>query len=230
MLSAGITMPTQDGNSRTYSPEGYNTAKAAGGQRSSPNRVQYGRATASGYTPTYAKYGVLGYTPPQPENAPMPQAKANAPVSYNKGPNGNPLLGGYFDSMNGALQDSVNAYGDIAGQNFKTQIGTMLGNLNGIGALRSGGVQAGINQAMQTYGQQIGDYARMTSGQAMSDAITENNNDIERQFRAQQYADAKNAANKSAIGKLLGGAGKAIGLIPGMGTVGTAISDIFGGF
>lgn len=230
MYSAGISFGTQDGNNRAYSPEGYNTAQAAGGQRSSPNRVQYGRATAGGYTPTYAKYGVLGYSPPAPDNAPTPQAKANTPVSYNKGPDGNPLLGGYFDPMNTALQDSVKAYGDIAGQNFKTQIGTMLGNLNGIGALRSGGVQAGINQAMQTYGQQVGDYARMTSGQAMQDAMTENNNNIERQFRAQQYADAKDAANKSAIGKLLGGAGKAIGLIPGMGTVGTAISDIFGGF
>jgi hypothetical protein len=70
--------------------------------------------------------------------------------------------GGYASRLEG----QVKAYGDIVGQDFKKSVGSLLGDLNGIGALRSGAVQSGVNDLTTNYGRQIGNYAAQTATDA----------------------------------------------------------------
>lgn len=107
----------------------------------------------------------------------------------------------YFQSADAA---AVQGYGDIAAQDFTKQVGQMLGNLNSIGALRSGGVEAGINDAMTKYGRQIGDYASMTATTAAGQGQEENAAQIERNFRQQQLDAANRNSVFGDIGQLLG--------------------------
>lgn len=253
-----VAFDTQDGTGREYSAASYNTAQAAGGQRSSgasggargrypltPTAV--GARGGMSYVPTYARYldpsvrpmeqaapeGPSGPVGPDPATVNQRGQAITLGASNYYSKKGTPgLLGGYFDAFKNGLQGAAQGYADIAGQDFKQQVGSMLGDLNSIGALRSGGVQAGINQAMTTYGRQVGDYSNQLATQAAQLAQTENDNNIERQFRDQQYGDAKKAAHKSAIGNILGGLGGAVSVIPGIGKIGGGIlkglGSIFG--
>lgn len=241
-----VAFDTQDGTGREYNATSYNTAQAAGGQRRSPSmsggaggRYQaypsaLGARGGMNYVPTYARYLDPGAAPmeSQPREGPSGPAAPTPKPTVTPDATGKGLLGGYFDAFSGGLKGAAQGYADLAGQDFKQQIGTMLGNLNSIGALRSGGVQAGLNQAMTTYGRQVGDYSNQLATQAAQLAQNENDMNIERQFRGQQYGDAKRAAHKSAIGKLLGGLGGAASVIPGIGGIAggilKGIGSIFG--
>jgi hypothetical protein len=136
-------------------------------------------------------------------------------------PNPKPFLGGQFDAFRNAMQEAVGGYGAMAGEDFQRRVGEFLGGMNEIGALRSGGVQAGVDQFGREFGRQIGHYSSMASRDALGMAQQEHDSDVERAFRERQYQDAKRASKRRGIGKLLGGAlkiGGALG-IPGAGTI-----------
>jgi hypothetical protein len=130
----------------------------------------------------------------------------------------------YFQNANAS---AVKGYGDMVGEDFKAQIGAMLGNLNSIGALRSGGVQAGLDMASAKYGKMIGDYASMTAVESSKQGQEENNAQIERTFRLKQYQDKMKASKKGAAA----GIGSVIGGIVGsfVPVIGTAIGAAAGG-
>ncbi len=64
------------------------------------------------------------------------------------------------------LEGQTRAFAQGAQQNFSKDVGTLLGNLNALGGIRSGGVKAGVQDLASTYGQQIGLQAAQTAAQA----------------------------------------------------------------
>lgn len=119
------------------------------------------------------------------------RSAATQAAGIDAGGAGGPAAGGrgsYADKLSG----QVSAYGDMVGQDFKKGVGQMLGDLNGIGALRSGAVQAGLNEASSTYGRQIGSYAAQTASTGLG--MDEN---------ARQF-DANLGQNASQFDKTLG--------------------------
>jgi hypothetical protein len=95
--------------------------------------------------------------------------------SVSSGPGGPSAPGGggngggpqSFDQYRDSLGGAVDAYGRQVGRQFHQNVGKMLGDLNSIGGLRSGGVQTGMRDLSDAYGQQIGDYAAQTAGHAL---------------------------------------------------------------
>lgn len=142
------------------------------------------------------------------------------------------FLGGNVQPFQDAMREGVQGYGNMLGEDLRKQIGVQLGDLNSIGALRSGAVQTGVNDATAAYGRQIGNYASQATGQAVGMAQQENDNQIERGFRDRQYNDAKKASKRRGIGQLLGGAagmllGPAVGAVGG--AIGGRVSSMLGG-
>jgi hypothetical protein len=64
------------------------------------------------------------------------------------------------------LRGSTEAYARGAQMNFQRDVGSLLGNLNALGGIRTGGVQAGVRDLASTYGEQIGLQAAQTAGEA----------------------------------------------------------------
>lgn len=110
------------------------------------------------------------------------------------------------------LSEGVRGYADIAGQDLRKSIGETLGGLNGIGALRSGAVQSGINDLVTNYGRQIGDYASMTATEGAKLGQTENDLEVERKRRDEADRRSRRGGFLRGVGTLLGGG---IGLITG---------------
>lgn len=67
-------------------------------------------------------------------------------------------------------RESVEGYGNIAGADLRREIGTTLGGLNSIGALRSGAVPTELGEISERYANRIGDYASMATGEAVGAA------------------------------------------------------------
>lgn len=123
------------------------------------------RRTASGVAddPTYLDRVYAARENPQ--YSPEVQAARDAgPIFSGGGPRQS--AGGPGGSYAGRLEGQVKAYGDMVGQDFQRQVGSMLGDLNGIGALRSGAVTSGMNDLTTNYGRQIGNYASQTATDA----------------------------------------------------------------
>lgn len=135
------------------------------------------------------------------------------------------FLGGNPHSFVTGLQGAVGAYGRIAGEDVRRQIGETLGGLNAIGGLRSGATQVAVDQAMEGYGRRIGDYASMTARDAYGMAQEEYDREQERAFRERQYQDARRAAKRRGIGGLVGGI---LGAIPGVGQAVGVVRGLFG--
>lgn len=203
-------------NPRQYSRESYNQTVGMGGARSNGAQPNAG---GGGMDPNMVRPMMSRpYVPNLPQNGVRPTfggAPAVAPAApqYSGAGAGALNLGGQYAH---AMQGAVEGYGQQIGARFRQDIGNMLGNLNGIGALRSGAVATGTADAMRQYGDEVGAYAAQTAGQAYGMGMQENDNEVERQFRQKQYDDAKKASHRRGLGKLLGGlAGGAIGLVTG---------------
>lgn len=91
------------------------------------------------------------------------------PTFRGPGPKGPGDIGPYQD----LFEDSVEAYGDIAGADLRREIGSTLGGLNSIGALRSGAVPVELGEISERYADRIGNYAAMTTGDAVGAAFTD---------------------------------------------------------
>lgn len=200
-------------NQRQYTPASYNAASAAGGMRSN------GAQPNAGMDPNNARPMMSRpYVPNLPQNGMRPTFSGPGAGALSMGQQ-------YAGAMSGAVQ----GYGQQIGAQFRQEIGGMLGNLNGIGALRSGAVSTGISDAMQRYGDQVGAYASQTADKAYELGQNENDLDTERQFRDKQYADAQKASHRRGLGKLLGGiAGGIASFVPGGSIAGKVLQGIGG--
>lgn len=155
------------------------------------------------------------------------RSNGNAPKMASQG-----LYNGLANQFTDALGGAVEGYGNIAAKQLRREVGTFLGNLNSIGGLRSGSVQAGLDQLTQGYADQIGNYAMQLAPQGLQLAQNENDLQTERAFRERQYRDAQKASHRRTLGKLLGGAlGGALSFVPGAGKVlegAKTVAGIFG--
>lgn len=113
---------------------------------------------------------------------------------------------GFEKQLSGAAQ----GYANIAGRDLRRGLGIMLGDLNSIGALRSGAVQAGVDQASREYGKTIGDYSSMLALEGARMGQEEFDRETERRFRERQYRDARRASKRRGLGRALGALGGGI--------------------
>lgn len=88
---------------------------------------------------------------------PPGQSRRRAPAAAT--PGAGAAQGGWY----GKLQGATTAAADGARQDFQTDVGGMLGNLNAIGGLRSGGVTAGVNNLTTNFARQVGNSAASTA-------------------------------------------------------------------
>lgn len=113
-------------------------------------------------------------------------------------------LGGQTQKFNMQLRGASLGYANLAGRRLNRELGTMLGDLNSIGALRSGAVQAGVNLASQRFGETVGDYSNTLAVQGAQMAQEEYDRNTERAFRERQYNDARRASRRRGLGRALG--------------------------
>jgi hypothetical protein len=116
--------------------------------------------------------------------------------------------GGNVDqAANTAKRVAIGA-GQAAQPYLTRQIGTALGGLNSIGALRSGAVPVAMQDIATDYGRQIGAAGERAAGESLGAGLGASELDLEKQRLAQQ----RKSSLLGAIGGLLGtGLGFAIG-------------------
>lgn len=210
---------------------------AGGGTRTTP-----GGATAA---PSLGVPGMLQptrpYVPP-PSGMPIPQPlgrvapgggwagaaiqraqTAAAPVPGRARPGDG--VGAYVNQFQGYAREGVQAFGDQVGQDFRKDVGSYLGNLNGIGALRSGAAVTGVDDLMTTYGRQIGNAASQATLHAVDQGQQEFDSDVERKARADAAAKQRHASLLKGVGTALGAG---IGFFAG-GPVGASAGASLGG-
>lgn len=107
----------------------------------------------------------------------------------------------------GYAREGVEGYGAMLGQDFTKQVGTLLGDLNGIGALRTGGVTSGVNDLTTNYARNIGSVAKTATLDATRLGQEEFDADTERKYRAAAEKRARKHSLLKTIGTVLGGAG-----------------------
>lgn len=91
-----------------------------------------------------------------------------------------------IQTMQDLAAKGVQGYGDMLGVDFRKDVGNLLGGLNRIGAIRSGAVQAGVGDLMDTYGRRVGDYASMATRDAMGLGLQETEGAMNDYFRNRQ--------------------------------------------
>jgi hypothetical protein len=96
--------------------------------------------------------------------------------------------------------EGVEGYGEALKPHLLREIGTALGGLNEIGALRSGGANVALSDISTNYAQQIGAYAKQASGNALGYGLEAQRIRQERQ----RQKDAKKGGLLKAIGGVLG--------------------------
>lgn len=104
--------------------------------------------------------------------------------------------------------EGVKGYGETLQPYLMRQIGTALGGLNSIGALRSGGATQAVRDISTDYTNQIGSYAKQAAGEALSAGQQA----TELRYRRDEARANRRASLFSAIGGVLGAG---IGFIAG---------------
>lgn len=108
--------------------------------------------------------------------------------------------------------EGVEGYGAALKPHLMREIGNALGDLNSIGALRSGGTTVALGDISQKYTEQIGNYAKQASSESLGYGLEAGRMRMEQQ----RMKDAKKAALFKAIGGVLGaGIGFLVGGPPG---------------
>lgn len=167
---------------------------------------------------------MMGSTAPMPDRWRRITGGGQRTTNVNPGqmpvtrPGGATLLGGAtpynptsLDSNVGKFQgyarEGVEGYGAMLGEDFTKSVGGMLGDLNSIGALRSGGVVSGMNDLTTNYARQIGNVAKTATLDATSMGQSEYDANIERKYRDDAEKRARRGGFLRGVGTLLGGAG-----------------------
>lgn len=97
-------------------------------------------------------------------------------------------------------RQGVEGYGETLKPQMLREIGTALGGLNEIGALRSGGAEVALNDIGTNYSQMIGSYAKQASGDAIGYGLQAHR----QRFDEEEAAQARKAATLRSIGSVLG--------------------------
>lgn len=103
-----------------------------------------------------------------------------------------------------ALKQGVEGYGNSLMPAFRQEVGTMLGNLNSIGALRSGASATEMQNIMGAYGSQIGNYAKMASEHGADLGFQTVGMEREYRDRAAERKAQRKSSMLGGIGSLLG--------------------------
>jgi len=112
--------------------------------------------------------------------------------------------GGYVDQAAAAANKAATGFGQAAQRPLAQQVGTMLGGLNSIGALRSGAVPVAAGDIASAYGTQVGAAAKQAAGESLGAGLAANEQDLMRQ----QMEEQRRASLLGSIGSALGfGAG-----------------------
>lgn len=161
--------PGQPTPTPMFDPQSFAQASVAPDAPRIPNLAPGGgdltqRRTAAGVAddPTYLDRVYAARE--NPTYSPEVQALRDAGPIFSRAGGGQ--AGGPGGSYAGRLEGQVKAYGDMVGQDFQRQVGSMLGDLNGIGALRSGATVTGMNDLTTNFGRQVGNYAAQTATDA----------------------------------------------------------------
>ena len=220
------TMPTYQAR--------YNRVAGSGMRRTNPNPAQ----TSMSPTSTTPSFGATSLAPSylspsfSPASTGVYASGASVAPKVPTYPTSiaNPTsVGAQVGQFQNFAREGVQGYGDIAGQDFRKNVGEMLGNLNSIGALRSGGVTSGLNDLTTNYGRQIGDYAKMATQAAIGQGQEQAQRERELAYRQAAEARARRQSTLGTIGKIVGGVG---GLLPGGSLIGKAakvLGGVFGG-
>lgn len=127
---------------------------------------------------------------------------------------------GDIDAGQESMRGAVEGYGEILKPGLMQQIGTALGGLNSIGALRSGATVTALNDIGTSYAQQVGAYASQTAAQGASIGLEAR----DRITAAKRARDARRSALLGSIGSVLGAG---IGFVVG-GPVGAGMGSQVG--
>lgn len=106
----------------------------------------------------------------------------------------------------------VEGYGAALRPHLLREIGTALGGLNSIGALRSGGTTVALRDIGEDYTQRIGEFAKQASGQAVGFGLEASRMRSDREMAEQDRRERRQSGFLRAIGGVLGaGIGFAVG-------------------
>src|SRR5690348_2312313 len=97
-------------------------------------------------------------------------------------------------------QTGVEGFGQVASPYLTRQVGTALGGLNSIGALRSGAVPTALGDIATDYGKEVGGYAKMAAGESLGAGLAAN----EQALLKQQLDQQRKSSLLGAIGSALG--------------------------
>ena len=120
------------------------------------------------------------------------------------------------------LREGVTGYGEQLRPGLLREIGTTLGGLNEIGALRSGAVPVELGNISERYGQQVGAYAK----QATMGGVEFGLQARRQRFEEQEAKRRRKAGLLKSIGSVIGAG---IGFIPGIGGAAKAATAAAGG-
>lgn len=131
-----------------------------------------------------------------------------------------------YQRFYGAGKNAVQGYSNLALSDFTKSVGKTLGDLNSIGALRSGAVPTAMGNLTEQYARTIGDYALQASSGAMENALGYRRD-------VQQYEDERRRSSRAGlfgtIGQLLGkGIGVAREFVDRGSTAGKVLKGIGG--
>jgi hypothetical protein len=158
----------------TFDPQSFSQASVAQDAPRVPNLTAGAPMDGQGSTPAAgmsmrdyeAQRDAEYFRPLTPDELTRQQAGAEEGRRIDAANQARTRNGSQTGSRASRLEGQVNAYGDMVGQDFKRSVGSMLGDLNGIGALRSGAVTSGMNDLTTNYGRQVGNYAAQTATDA----------------------------------------------------------------
>lgn len=103
-----------------------------------------------------------------------------------------------------AAREGVNAMGQQAAFDFRRELGTYLGGLNSTGALRSGAVESGANDIMNTYSRNFANQASQATLGAIGYGFQTSQDELARQQAAAERKNQRKIGTMSAVGGLLG--------------------------
>jgi len=106
----------------------------------------------------------------------------------------------YVPAAQQAAQKGVEGFGQAASPYLTRQVGTALGGLNSIGALRSGAVPTALSDIATDYGKEVGGYAKMAAGESLGAGLAANEQDLLKQQLDQQRKSSLLGAIGGALG------------------------------
>jgi hypothetical protein len=139
--------------------------------------------------PTASPYPNVGNTFTEPgaggPNGPLPPVSA---AGYPTVTLPDRDVAGNIGQMQDFAREGVQGYGQMLGEDFRKDVGNTLGNLNKMGALRSGAVEAGMGDLMSNYGRQVGAYSQMATRDAMGLGLQASQGTMDDYFKSRQLS------------------------------------------